>query len=123
MEKVGTGIRRVRKFCRENNNAIDIKPGDTYFSVEMKSPVVVPAVDETINQNGGINGGKKLSKNQQAIIKTIFEVPDITLEILAQKAGIPLRSVERNIAELKERGILRRIGSRKTGYWDVKTSV
>jgi ATP-dependent DNA helicase RecG len=130
MEKVGTGIRRIRKFCLENNNDIDIKPGDTYFSVEMKSPAVLPEVDETINQNGGINGGLngginggiKLSKNQQAIIKTIFEVPDVTLEVLAEKVGIPLRSVERNIAILKEKGILDRIGSRKTGYWKIETN-
>jgi len=83
-------------------------------------------VDETINQNGGINGGLnggiKLSKNQQAIIKTIFEVPDVTLEVLAEKVGIPLRSVERNIAILKEKGILDRIGSRKTGYWKIETN-
>ncbi|MCP5051969.1 MAG: transcriptional regulator [bacterium] len=47
MEKVGTGIRRIKQMCRENNNDITIKPGDTYFSVEMKSP----ASAETIRQN------------------------------------------------------------------------
>lgn len=124
MEKVGTGIRRIRKFCLENKNTVDIKPGETYFSVEIKYPTVLPEVDEAINQNGGLNGGLnggiKLNKNQQAIIKTIYEVPDVTLPVLAEKVGIPLRSVERNINQLKEKGILRRIGSRKTGYWKIK---
>jgi len=121
MEKVGTGIRRIRKFCHENKNSVDIKPGDTYFSVEMKSPLVDEITVQNVGKNVGIKVGIKLTKNQQTILRIIDESPDITLEVLAEKVGIAVRSIERNIAILKEKGILDRIGSRKTGYWKIGT--
>jgi ATP-dependent DNA helicase RecG len=50
MEKVGTGIRRITQLCQENNNDITIKPGDTFFSVTMKSPVSSEEVNRELNQ-------------------------------------------------------------------------
>jgi ATP-dependent DNA helicase RecG len=38
MEKVGTGIKRMEKFCKEIGNTIEIKPLSTHFFVEMESP-------------------------------------------------------------------------------------
>ena len=38
---------------------------------------------------------------------------------LALKVGISQRKIESNIAALKSKGILTRIGSNKGGYWKV----
>jgi ATP-dependent DNA helicase RecG len=45
---------------------------------------------------------------------------DITSKDLAEKIGITKRGVEKNIAKLKEKGFLIRIGSDRTGYWEVE---
>jgi predicted HTH transcriptional regulator len=37
MEKIGTGIKRIKQFCKENNNDVEIKPTDTHFFVKMKT--------------------------------------------------------------------------------------
>ena len=97
MEKVGTGIRRIRKFCLENNNAIDIKPGDTYFSVEMKSPKVVEITEQNVGDNVGENVGEssrvKLSKNQNLILQLLLEDKELSIEKMAESVGITTRSV------------------------------
>jgi ATP-dependent DNA helicase RecG len=129
MEKVGTGIRRIRKFCLENNNEIDIMPGDTYFSVEMKSPKELEITDQNIGvkvgDNVGVrvgeNVGVKLSKNQNLILQVLMENKELSMEKLAEKLGITVRSIERNISGLKKKGLLERVGSDKTGYWKVNT--
>ncbi|UCH95991.1 MAG: putative DNA binding domain-containing protein [Candidatus Aminicenantes bacterium] len=121
MEKVGTGIRRIRKFCLENNNAIDIKPGDTYFSVEMKSPKAIEITEQNVGENVGVNVGENLSKNQNLILQLLLENKYLSIEKLAETLGITVRSIERNISGLKEKGLLERIGSDKTGYWKVNT--
>jgi len=135
MEKVGTGIRRIEKFCTENKNPLAIKPGETFFSVELKAPEALMETEKSFHHkkekgailnggingglNGGLSGGLKLDKNEDAIIAVILESPDITQESLAEKTGISLRSLERKISTLKERGVLKRIGSRKSGHWEV----
>ena len=43
----------------------------------------------------------------------------MTAPALGQTIGISLRKIHQNIAALKEMGRLRRIGSRKTGHWEV----
>jgi ATP-dependent DNA helicase RecG len=37
MERVGTGIERIRRFCKENNNKVEIKPTATHFFVKIKT--------------------------------------------------------------------------------------
>jgi len=135
MEKVGTGIRRIKKFCHENKNTVDIKPGDTYFSVEMKSPKVLEITGqnvgvnvgdnvgvnagENVGENVGVNAGIKLTKNQNLIIQLLLENKELSIEKLAESVGITTRSIERNISILKDKGLLERVGSDRTGYWKV----
>ncbi len=67
----------------------------------------------------GIKDGIKLNKIQRDILSEIQKDRNITLEALAEKVGISVRNIEKNIARLKEEGLLKRIGSRKTGYWEI----
>lgn len=42
------------------------------------------------------------------------------IEHLAEKVGISIRNVERRVAKLKEKCLLKRIGSCKTGHWKIE---
>ena len=128
MEKVGTGIKRMERFCKEIGNNIDIKPLSTHFFVEMESPKKLlsdiglkDGVKDGIKdgENDGLKDGIKLSKNQEEILKLVLEDKNITQEVLAEKVAISIRNVEKRIADLKQKGILKRIGSRKAGRWEI----
>ena len=88
---------------KESSNAIDIKPLSTHFFVEMESYARYFPSDGT---KDGIKDGLILNKSQKAIIWIIGETPDITLEALAERMGISVRNTEKNVAKLKEKGIL-----------------
>ena len=45
--------------------------------------------------------------------------PSVTIRELALLIGIAERSVQRNIQKLRQDGLLRRIGGRKEGRWEV----
>lgn len=47
------------------------------------------------------------------------EKPDYTREILANKVGKTVRTVQRSLDKLTQAGKITRIGSDKTGYWEV----
>jgi ATP-dependent DNA helicase RecG len=131
MERVGTGIRRIRKFCKENNNEVEIKPTPTHFFVKMKA-FDHPSADRIkygvkygVNDgvNDGVKAGVKLNENQKKILNLIMENENITREGLSEKIGISINGIEKNIAKLKAKGLLKRIGPDKTGYWKVENWV
>ncbi|MBQ3657295.1 MAG: DeoR family transcriptional regulator [Bacteroidales bacterium] len=62
----------------------------------------------------------KKNKRQQAIIGLIKKIPDITVEYLSEKLDVNEKTIRRDISELKENGVLERIGgSRFGGEWAI----
>ncbi len=53
------------------------------------------------------------------ILDICRERPSVTIPELAVLIGITKRSVQRNIQKLQKDGLLRRIGGRKEGHWEV----
>jgi len=53
------------------------------------------------------------------LVARIEENPSISYDVLAEKLDKNRTTVMRNIQKLKNIGALKRIGSKKTGYWEV----
>ncbi|GHT89710.1 hypothetical protein AGMMS49545_00710 [Betaproteobacteria bacterium] len=62
--------------------------------------------------------GKEPDGVSEKILAACREKNTITIAELALQIGITGRSVERNLQTLQGRGLLRRIGGRKIGYWE-----
>ncbi|MEW6259249.1 MAG: winged helix-turn-helix transcriptional regulator [Thermodesulfobacteriota bacterium] len=60
-----------------------------------------------------------VGKASGKILDACRENGAITIPELAALIGITERSVERNIQSLRENGLLRRVGGRKEGRWEV----
>jgi ATP-dependent DNA helicase RecG len=67
--------------------------------------------------------GEKISGNQQSILDTISENPFISSAEMSARIGISKRKTETNIAALKRKGLLERIGPDKGGYWKIKQPI
>ena len=80
-----------------------------------KDSVDVPA-------NAGVNACVKLPYNEQKIIALIKHNNMISQADIAKKLKINESTVYRNIAKLKQRGILSREGADKNGYWKILNS-
>jgi Fic family protein len=62
---------------------------------------------------------EKVTENQRMIIENIINNPRITSKELSIIVGISAQKVRINILKLKQKGILRREGPDKGGYWAV----
>ena len=62
---------------------------------------------------------KEVLKSVGKILKLLGDFPEITRESLAAEVGLSVRGVEKNLAQLKSAGKIRRIGGRKGGRWEV----
>jgi fido (protein-threonine AMPylation protein)/biotin operon repressor len=80
-----------------------------------------------VNQNTpnklGVNDAEKLgvkpNKNQIKMLELIENNNKITIIEMAKSLSISETAVENNIKKLRERGVLFRVGSDKTGYWKI----
>uniref|UniRef100_UPI003868B4B6 ATP-binding protein n=1 Tax=Succinimonas sp. TaxID=1936151 RepID=UPI003868B4B6 len=62
----------------------------------------------------------KLPSRQFKIISIIKSDTFVTLKAVSEQLGIPQRTIEYNIKQLRELGILNRKGGARKGYWEVK---
>ena len=62
---------------------------------------------------------KSVVKSVVKILELLKEFPEITRERLASEVGLSVRGVEKNLAQLKSAGKIRRIGGREGGHWEV----
>ena len=87
-------------------------------------PIKFPANDGAVTQSEKLSGKmseKMPEKTSEKILYLISENPRITTRELVDIIGIHERNVARNIKTLQERGLLRRIGGPKEGYWQLQT--
>ena len=62
----------------------------------------------------------ELTETQKSIINIMLDSPTITQETLSKLLGVNIRTVQRNIKTLIEKGLIERTGATKKGEWIVK---
>jgi len=68
-----------------------------------------------MKDDGGATPGKMSGK----ILQKIQQNPNITIAELAVCINVTERTIQRNIQKMQAKNALRRVGSRKAGYWEV----
>jgi len=120
IEKYGSGIKRIQegfvKYGLEKPYFEELQ-GGFLVTVYSKSHIHVDVVNvhEKVNEN--VN--EKLTINQQKIVEAMQTNSKITIAELAYIIKISSRTIERNLRKLQEIKKLERIGSDKTGYWQI----
>ncbi len=112
VEKIGSGIKRMRDEMAKANLPEPVFGLKGFFTVSFYRPMEFERWIELIGDN--------LTEKQSLILREINTNPNVTLQELAATFGTTQRTVERNIAILRELGLLERVGSRKDGYYKIK---
>ena len=63
--------------------------------------------------------GEKLGENENSILEIVAKNKFITIPELSKMLGISTTAVENNLAKLKVKKILKRIGPDKGGHWEI----
>lgn len=115
-EKVGSGIKRMRKICRNEKAPLPrINDQESYFYVTFKPSRAYLGLAERVTEKVT----EKVTENQKKILSQISKNKFITAKKLSLIVGISERKIKENISKLKKKGLLKRIGPDKGGYWEV----
>ena len=129
MERRGSGFRKVMDAYRTSINYTTEKEpkfisNGTAFFVTLynlnykRSGNVNDGVN--VGVNDGVNVGVKITKNSKKILEILCKDGTLTAEQIASELKVSASTVERSIKQLKDNGLIKRIGSDKSGYWEVK---
>ena len=116
IEKMGTGINKMRELMAEAGlPPIEFEFG-TFFTAIFRRParIVPPVFDERGGVFGGIN--EKVAERMGKVIKALYR-EQLNISQLTVMTGIPKRTLERDIALLKDKGFTEFEGAPKTGRY------
>ncbi len=126
VERMGSGIDRMRDLMREAELKEPVFEMDKFFRVifyrdprySLKAEGS-KKVGERVGEKVGVKVGVKITDNQARIIEAMEKDPYISANKLSEIVGISRRKIESNIAKLKEKELIKRVGSDKGGYWKI----
>lgn len=80
-------------------------------------------VNDTVNDTVKRTNTSLLSKTEQAVLDAISTHPDYSYEQLAATCGVSRPTIARTVKSLQIHRHIRRVGSDKTGHWEVINEV
>ncbi|MFT4326443.1 MAG: RNA-binding domain-containing protein [Candidatus Woesearchaeota archaeon] len=110
IEKIGSGIKRIKKYCREHAIRLKFETGE-YFRIifyRKNAPQNVPG-------NVPVN----VPERRNQILLRIKENDTISMKELSDLLYVTERTIKRDIAYLKKKNLLKRVGPDKGGYWEI----
>lgn len=113
VEHTGHGIPTIVK--RYGEEVFEIEDNYILCTIPFNREVMSKTKAENIIMNNSID--TDLNKTEKKVASLLLENPNYTSTILAAKIGMNKRSIERTFHSLKNKNIIKRIGSKKDGKW------
>ena len=84
-----------------------------------ENTIIVTIPFSRINEVGDKVGDKILNESQTKVLAEIRNNPNVTKPQLSTLCNLKKTSIDKNLTKLKNLGYIKRVGSNKTGYWEV----
>lgn len=139
-DSLGSGVRNLYKYTKiYSGGEPDFEEGDVF---KLTVPLKERNESERVDDNGtktctkvGTNGTKVGTKSgtndtktgtdvheediEAKIVELIRENKKITQKEMQEQTGTSLRSIKRYISKLQSDGVIKRVGSSRSGYWEI----
>ena len=117
MERRGSGLKKITKEYQNENPPVFYSTEQVFIAtlknLNYKKSDVIENVTINVMKNVTI---KRIDK----IIEIIKLNKQITTDELAKLFNVTVRTIMRDLNELKGKNIIKRVGSNKAGYWEIQ---
>ena len=114
-ENGGYGIDKINEWKQLTGSEVTINSSITYS--EVKFLMQINANQRQSTPNGVENGAN--NDVESKILALIGADNKISLKELANKIDVPGRTLDRIITSMKVKGIIKRVGSARSGHWEI----
>lgn len=117
-EELGSGVRNIVKYNRVYSGTIpEFIDGDVFKTKISLNGTVNGTVNDTVNDT--VNVGVNLSATEQTVLDCIRDNNSISVAEIVNRTKKGRSTIMRAIKALKEKGFIQRVGSDKTGSWEI----
>ncbi len=122
IEQFGSGFKRINSLCREAkiNYSYELLDNGFTFIIHRKTKHISVDVNNYKKSNGTENNF--FNRNEQAVYCLLERNPYYTRQELAEATSKSLRTIQRTLDSLREKRLIERVGSDRSGYWKVKSN-
>ena len=119
IENFGKGMKRIQEAYENSDKKPSFDVNNTYFRIVLPDLNFYHNSTISSTNNSTIDSTIRLSETQVAILTLIKENKYITTNEISDKLNKELSTIKKSIKVLKDVGILARIGTNRTGYWEI----
>jgi ATP-dependent DNA helicase RecG len=122
VDELGSGVRNTFKYCgiyTPGTNPDFIEEDIFRTIIPLRSEKILETVSSSEWEKVRRKFGEKFGESSEKIVELIFRDKYISASAMAEIIGISDRAVEKQLAKLKEKSILKRVGPDKGGYWEI----
>lgn len=125
-EQLGSGMKKILRIYPQSVFSVSEHFIDVRFDYAEEAMEILREQNQADNQKPNVSDDRinviingKITEIERNIMELISEQPNATTDMFCQKTGKAARTVSRALKSLQEKGYLKRIGSRKSGVWEI----
>ncbi|MFH1953081.1 MAG: RNA-binding domain-containing protein [Pseudomonadota bacterium] len=122
IEKYGTGFVRIREMLKDYPEiSFSIEEIGDFFRIELAHQPIPDNLEKDLQSDleKDLQNRFGLTDNQLKILVTVRQDRAVTQQRLSELIGITSKNIRLNMKKLKGKGLLKRIGPDKGGYWKI----
>lgn len=129
-EQLGSGMKKILRIYPQSVFSVSEHFIDVRFDYAEEAMEILREQNQADNQKPNVSDDRindrinviingRITEIERNIMDLISEQPNATTDMFCQKTGKTARTVSRALKSLQEKGYLKRIGSRKSGVWEI----
>ena len=121
IEKFGSGFKRIDSLCKDAGIEYSYVNGENGFKFIIKrNPLINDTANVTTNVTTNVTSSNDLNSTEKTILAILKNKPDISRDEIAEKTYKTVRTVQRTLNSLREKGYIEREGAKQNTFWRVK---
>ena len=116
IEQFGSGFKRIDSLCKDAGIKYTYERSDNGFKFIIYRPKLI---SDTPDVTYDVTYEKALNITEQTVLMVLKQNPEISREEIAEKVSKTVRTVQRALVSLTEKGYIRRVGAKKNSTWEV----
>lgn len=125
IEKFGSGFKRIDSLCKDAGISYSYENGENGFKFVIKRNPITSDIQNvtanvTSNVTANVTSDEELNNTEQTILAILRVKPDTSRDELAERASKTVRTVQRTLNSLRDKGYIEREGAKQNTVWKIK---
>ncbi|MBP3691002.1 MAG: winged helix-turn-helix transcriptional regulator, partial [Schwartzia sp.] len=117
IEKFGSGFKRIDSLCKDAGVEYSYVNSENGFKFVIRRPTLG---SDITNVTSNVTSNEVLNRTEATVLAILKVHPNISRDELAEKVSKTVRTIQRTLNSLRDKGYIERKGAKQNTSWEVK---